>query len=101
MEFRDFESSILHLLLTGRSAGEHLFLLASAFIAGLARGFSGFGAALFFMPLASSVIVRGLRRRCSFIIDAVTAIGLIRDPWRQLPTYLPKTACLPIHINCS
>ena len=31
-----------------------LGLAASAFVAGLARGFSGFGAALIFVPLASA-----------------------------------------------
>jgi uncharacterized protein len=30
------------------------FLLATAFIAALARGFSGFGAALIFLPLAAT-----------------------------------------------
>lgn len=83
MDSRDFESSILHLLLAGRSEGELLFLLASAFIAGLARGFSGFGAALIFMPLASAVIGPQSAAPLLLIIDAVTAIGLILDAWRR------------------
>ena len=39
------------------SLGGLTFLLASAFIAALARGFSGFGAALIFLPLAATVVV--------------------------------------------
>lgn len=81
---RDFKSSILPpSLLAGRSEGELLFLLASAFIAGLARGFSGFGAALIFMPLASAVIGPQSAAPLLLIIDAVTAIGLIPDAWRR------------------
>ena len=37
------------------SAGALAFLLATAFIAAMARGFSGFGAALIFVPLAGTV----------------------------------------------
>src|SRR5262245_30324355 len=36
------------------STGALAFLLATAFIAALARGFSGFGAALIFLPLAAT-----------------------------------------------
>src|ERR1700730_12593677 len=52
----DPQMGVLAWLMAGRSGRELLFLLASAFIAGLARGFSGLGAALIFMPLASSVV---------------------------------------------
>jgi uncharacterized protein len=72
-----------HLFLAGRSEKELLFLLASAFIAGLARGFSGFGAALIFVPLASSLIGPRLAAPLLLIIDAVAAIGLIPDAWRR------------------
>jgi uncharacterized protein len=32
------------------------FLIAASFVASLARGFSGFGGALIFMPLASAAV---------------------------------------------
>ena len=75
--------TITNLVLVDLSAQEFLFLLASAFVAGLARGFSGFGAALIFMPLASAVIGPQSAAPLLLIIDAVTAIGLIPDAWRR------------------
>ena len=39
-------------------------LMAFAFIAGLARGFSGFGAALIFIPLASTVVSTTIAASC-------------------------------------
>lgn len=53
------------------------------FIAGLARGFSGFGAALIFMPLAGSVVGPRVAAPLLLIIDAITAIGLIPNAWRR------------------
>ncbi|MBO9136629.1 sulfite exporter TauE/SafE family protein (plasmid) [Rhizobium sp. B230/85] len=76
-------ATITDLVLANLSAPEFLFLLASAFVAGLARGFSGFGAALIFMPLASAVIGPQSAAPLLLIIDAVTAIGLIPDAWRR------------------
>jgi len=65
------------------SNGQILFLLGSAFIAGLARGFSGFGGALIFVPLASSVIGPKLAAPLLLIIDTVGALGLIPDAARR------------------
>nr|WP_246710709.1 sulfite exporter TauE/SafE family protein [Mesorhizobium sp. RMAD-H1] len=53
--------------------------MGSAFVAGVARGFSGFGGALIFVPLASSVIGPKLAAPLLLIIDAVGALGLIPD----------------------
>lgn len=83
MEPFDLQSIIFQPLLAGRSEKELLFLLASAFIAGPARGFSSFGAALIFMPLANSAVGPRLAALLLLIIDAITAIGLISDAWRQ------------------
>lgn len=83
MEPREFASSFLHLLQTCYSEGDLVFLLGSAFIAGLARGFSGFGAALIFMPLAGSVVGPRVAAPLLLIIDAATAIGLIPTAWRR------------------
>jgi uncharacterized membrane protein YfcA len=73
--------SMADLSVTGHSGGAVLFILAVAFIAGLARGFSGFGAALIFMPLASSVIGPQSTAPLLLIIDAVAALGLLPRGW--------------------
>ena len=68
----------------GDHANAALVLLAvSALTAGLARGFSGFGGALIFVPLASAVIGPSLAAPLLLIIDAVAAAGLIPNAWRQ------------------
>jgi uncharacterized membrane protein YfcA len=65
------------------SGGALTFLLASAFIAALARGFSGFGAALIFLPLAATVVSPKIAAPLLLITDAVLAIGFIPDAWRN------------------
>ncbi|MBZ5762480.1 sulfite exporter TauE/SafE family protein [Rhizobium sp. VS19-DR104.2] len=75
--------TVTNLVLANLSGKQFLFLLASALVAGLARGFSGFGTALIFMPLASAVIGPQSAAPLLLIIDAVTAVGLIPDAWRR------------------
>jgi uncharacterized membrane protein YfcA len=58
-------------------------LIAAALIAGLARGFSGFGAALIFMPVASALIGPRLAAPVILLIDAVTTLGLVPDAFRR------------------
>jgi uncharacterized membrane protein YfcA len=58
------------------------FLVASAFVAGLARGFSGFGAALIFVPLASTVASPIVAAPLLLVVDLVLAAGLIPNAWR-------------------
>jgi uncharacterized membrane protein YfcA len=58
------------------------FLLASAFIAALARGFSGFGAALIFLPLAATVVDPKIASPLLLITDAVLAVGFIPNAFR-------------------
>jgi uncharacterized protein len=60
-----------------------LAICAFAFIAGVARGFSGFGAAMIFMPLASSVAAPRLVAALLLIIDFVAAAPLLPGAWRQ------------------
>lgn len=68
----------LHSLLpAGLSPGTLAFLLAVALVAGLARGFSGFGGALIFMPLASTAISPQLASATLLLADGVTALTLI------------------------
>ncbi|MDI6834416.1 MAG: sulfite exporter TauE/SafE family protein [Rhizobiaceae bacterium] len=68
---------------SGLSTGTLSFLLASALIAGLARGFSGFGGALIFIPLASSVVEPRLAVAVLFLIDLVMALPMLPDAVRQ------------------
>ena len=58
-------------------------LIVTTFVAGLARGFSGFGAALIFMPVASALIGPRLAAPVILIIDAVTTLGLVPDAFRR------------------
>lgn len=58
-------------------------LLATAFVAGVARGFSGFGAALIFVPLASALIGPKTAVPLLLVVDFVAALGMIPDGWRK------------------
>jgi uncharacterized protein len=64
------------------TSGALAFLLASAFIAALARGFSGFGAALIFLPLAATVVEPKIASPLLLITDAVLALGFIPNAFR-------------------
>jgi uncharacterized membrane protein YfcA len=65
------------------SAASLVFIVISAFVAGLARGFSGFGSALIFIPLASSMIGARLASPLLLVIDFVAAAPLIPNAWRH------------------
>ena len=54
-----------------------------AFVSGLARGFSGFGSALIFMPLASSIAAPRLVAALLLIIDTIGAAPLLPNAWKQ------------------
>src|SRR5215475_104127 len=60
-----------------------LAICAIAFISGTARGFSGFGSALIFMPLASSMASPRLVAVLLLIIDLVAAAPLIPNAWQK------------------
>jgi uncharacterized membrane protein YfcA len=74
---------MLDLLPTDLSTARLVFLLATAFLAATARGFSGFGAALIFVPLASTVVSPRLASPLLLITDAVLAAGFIPNAWRN------------------
>src|SRR5438270_10744245 len=59
------------------------FLLATASIAAMARGFPRFGAALIFVPLASTVVAPQVASPLLLITDAVLALGFISDAFRR------------------
>jgi len=54
-----------------------------AFVSGTARGFSGFGSALIFMPLASSMAAPRLVAALLLIIDFVAALPLAPNAWKH------------------
>lgn len=58
-------------------------ICAIAFVSGTARGFSGFGSALIFMPLASSMAAPKLVAALLLIIDFVAAAPLLPNAWKQ------------------
>jgi uncharacterized membrane protein YfcA len=68
-------------LLVDLTVGGLLFLVTSALVAGCARGFSGFGGALIFVPLASSVVGPKLAVPLLLIVDLALTPGLIPKAW--------------------
>src|SRR5215470_6885690 len=58
-------------------------ICAIAFVSGTARGFSGFGSALIFMPLASSLASPRLVAALLLIIDVVAAAPLVPNAWKN------------------
>ncbi|RAI43324.1 hypothetical protein CH341_15000 [Rhodoplanes roseus] len=73
---------LLALGLADYSAGAVAVVAAAAFIAGLARGFSGFGAALIFVPLASTMIAPALVAPLLVVVDVVMSAGLFPGAMR-------------------
>jgi uncharacterized membrane protein YfcA len=70
-----------------------LLLPAIAFVAGLARGFSGFGAALIFMPLASALVGPAVAAAILVIVDLIFAAPLIPKAWLRV-SLLPVVTML-------
>jgi uncharacterized membrane protein YfcA len=75
--------SLEGLIPTGVSLNAAIAICAIAFVSGLARGFSGFGSALIFMPLASSIAAPRLVAALLLIIDFIAAAPLIPNAWKQ------------------
>jgi uncharacterized protein len=78
----DMARAMSDLLPPGFSSGALAFLLVSAFVAATARGFSGFGAALIFLPLAATVTDPKIASPLLLITDAVLALGFIPNAFR-------------------
>jgi uncharacterized membrane protein YfcA len=57
--------------------------MSIAFVAGLARGFSGFGAALIFIPLGGAIIGPKLISPVLLVIDGLATLGMIPAAWRS------------------
>jgi uncharacterized membrane protein YfcA len=75
--------SLFGLIPTDLSTSAAIAICAIAFISGTSRGFSGFGAALIFMPLASSMAAPQLVAPLLLIIDFVAAAPLLPNAWRK------------------
>jgi len=75
--------SLSELIPADVSTNTALAICAIAFISGTARGFSGFGSALIFMPLASSLAAPRLIAALLLIVDFVGALPLLPHAWRQ------------------
>ena len=65
------------------STSAAIAICAIAFVSATARGFSGFGSALIFMPLASSVASPRLVAALLLIIDFVAAAPLLPNAWTK------------------
>ena len=75
--------SLIGLIPTDVTLNTALAICAIAFVSGAARGFSGFGSALIFMPLASSMAAPKLVAALLLIIDFVAALPLAPNAWKH------------------
>src|SRR5664280_3643999 len=75
--------SLIGLIPTDVGTSAAIAICAIALVSGTARGFSGFGSALIFMPLASSMAAPRLVAAVLLIIDFVAALPLIPNAWKH------------------
>lgn len=75
--------SFFNLLPTGVSGFALAALMTVALVASVARGFSGFGSALIFMPLASTVATPRTAAALLLLIDLVAAAPLAPNAWKH------------------
>lgn len=71
-----------------------VMLALTALAAGLSRGFSGFGAALIFVPVASRLVGPQLASTVLLLVDAVLAAPLIFPAWK--PASRPAVASMVV-----
>lgn len=69
-------------LFAGQPIWPLVYLGAIAFIAALARGFSGFGGALIFVPLASAVFGPQVAAPILMLVDGVLQLSLMKNAWQ-------------------
>jgi hypothetical protein len=75
--------SFLGLIPADVSVNVVIGICAIALLSGIARGFSGFGSALIFMPLASSLAAPRLAAALLLIIDFIAAAPLVPNAWKH------------------
>ncbi len=61
------------------------WLVGAALASGLARGFSGFGAGLIFMPLASAAVGLRLAAPLMLLLEMLAVVSLVRGAWHVAP----------------
>ncbi len=77
-------------------------ILIAGFLAGLVRGFAGFGAALFFVPIASIFIAPPAAVVLIAVVDGVLALVMLGEGFRSgvrrlvLPLLVGATLTLPL-----
>jgi uncharacterized protein len=71
-----------------------VMLALTSLAAGLSRGFSGFGAALIFVPVAASLVGPQLASAILLIVDAVLAAPMIAPAWK--PASRPAVALMVV-----
>jgi uncharacterized membrane protein YfcA len=76
------DSDIFTPFLHGHNPTSLGLLMGCALLAGLARGFSGFGAALIFVPLASAIVGPKVAATVLLLVDSVLTLGMIPPAWR-------------------
>ncbi|MGF9562609.1 sulfite exporter TauE/SafE family protein [Neorhizobium sp. JUb45] len=69
--------------LPGQSWSQVAFVFAAAAIAGLARGFSGFGGALIFVPLAGAAMSPKIASALLLLIDGTMTLGMVPAGWKK------------------
>jgi uncharacterized protein len=69
-------------LLDNFSATTLLLTVLVAGVAGLARGFSGFGAALIFMPAGSALVSPAVAAPVLLLADGILSMGFLPRAWR-------------------
>ena len=70
-------------LLSAMDAQTLVVLAGAAGIAGLARGFSGFGAALIFIPTASALVTPAVAAPVLLMTDSILTLGFLPAAWKR------------------
>lgn len=73
----------LNAWLPGQNWSQVAFVFAAATIAGLARGFSGFGGALIFVPLAGAAMSPKIASALLLLIDGTMTLGMVPAAWKK------------------
>lgn len=76
-------AAFLDAWLPGHGLSQVAFVFVVALVAGLARGFSGFGAALIFIPLAGAATSPKVASAVLLLADMVLTLGLLPDAARR------------------
>lgn len=75
--------ALLDVWLPGHGLSQIALVCSVALVAGLARGFSGFGAALIFIPLAGAATSPKIASAVLLVVDMVLTVGMLPDAVRR------------------